>query len=47
MIDERFLRDVVRYLERISDALEGHDIELEKLNAHIRTIIDDTKWYRR
>tara|TARA_B100001750_G_C14938779_1_gene317737 strand:- start:269 stop:397 length:129 start_codon:yes stop_codon:yes gene_type:complete len=39
--------DVLRYLERIADALEGQDIELEKLNAQIRTIIDDTKWCRR
>lgn len=47
MVDERFLRDVVRYLERIADALGSHDIELEQLNSQIKTIIDETKWYRR
>ena len=35
------------YLERIVTAVSGVDVELEELNSQMKTIIDETKCYRR
>lgn len=47
LVDDRFLRDVVRYLERIADALEEIDDSLMLNHAVLEKVLEDTKWYRR
>ena len=39
--------DLLRMLERIAEALESLDVELENSNDHLKSILDETKWYRR